>query len=264
MADGKKIAIIGGTGLYTGLEKILADRMRVDNVQTKYGPVLSYTLGRYENTRVVLLPRHGLGTKESFRTPAQLVSETGYEASIFLLHAIGVQKVYSFSAVGSCETSKGLVDDGVFIVPTTYGRGLAASQHSFGSNAKVFHPSMKEPFNKELREISLKAIKNAGFTPVDGGTYITNEGDAIETPTEVNAVMRMYYFSDKPLVLGMTAVPEAQLCAQMQIPYVAICNPVNYAEGLVNEPFDHNKVLERINKSEDSIVKICECILELT
>ena len=259
------IAFIAGSGLAAGLESVLPDMQRRGPVTTPYGEVPVFFDGRHHGTRVIILPRHGedIGGKPQ-RSPAELVRTRGYEANAWFLGQNGAREAYGFSAVGSLETDLPLADAGVFVVPNSYGRGFAASQHSFGTAARVVHAGMRQPFDEGLRLALISATERAGLAVARSnpgrearGLYIYNGGDCFETPEEIIAISRLYA-GPWPRVVGMTTVPEAQLLAQLGIPFAALCSNVNYAEGLSPATIiSHEQTLRVMKAAGEMIARIC-------
>src|SRR5579863_6854428 len=223
----KTIALITGTGSGEGLDRdLLADATVHKDVAITFGPecgrVLQYLEGFHNDLRVLVLPRHGPSLNPPDRSPAALVKEKGYEAHIWLFHQFDVSAVYAFSTVGALDLDVPLADKLCFVVPSEYGRGLGATVHSFGSLAKIVHPSMREPFSPALRAHARAAIEAAGGQALMEGLYIYNGPDQFETAAEIRATQRLYDSEPNRLV-GMTAGPELALCRQMGIPYAVIC-----------------------------------------
>lgn len=260
----KTIAFIGGSGLAEGLENILDEVREFKNEQNKFGTVISCYIGKSRNADVIILPRHG---KEGVRTrmPAELVSEKGYEANIWQLHELGAEEVYGFTAVGSMDLSVPLADNGCFVVPHSYIRGLAASQHSFGENAKNIFPNMSQPFDESLRCRAINAIKQCGYKAIQRGTYIYNCGNQFETPEEIRMLERMTVMDGQlgSRVVGMTTVPEAVLLAQMGIPFAAVCSNVNYAEGISAETgVSHAQTMKVMDTAAKYLTNVARKIVE--
>lgn len=67
----------------------------------------------------------------------------------------------------------------------------------------------------------------------------------------------------KKRVVGMTIVPEAILCAQMNIPFCVICSNVNYAEGLEKEKVSHERTIKVMNKAKENIFIIVKNIISM-
>ncbi len=256
----KTIAFIAGSGLAQVLNKLLTNIKKIENKKNKYGLVISYYIGQYNNTKIIILPRHGDSLNIPVRSPAQLVLEKGYEANIWELYKLKVDCVFGFSVVGSLDKSLKLINKHEFILPYTYLRGFAASTHTFGKDALNVHTNMKEPFNKKLIKIAKNAIIKSKCTFVDNVLYIYNNGDAFETTVEIKILNKLTK-DYKKRVVGMTTIPEVMLCSQLNIPFCAICSNVNYAEGLDKEIVSHKKTINIMNKAKDDVLKIVKNII---
>ena len=89
-----QIGIIGGSGLYDMAE--LTDREEV-RLSTPFGdPSGPYVLATLRGHRVAFLARHGAGHKIS-------PSELNFRANIFGFKLLGVERIFSASAVGSLK-----------------------------------------------------------------------------------------------------------------------------------------------------------------
>lgn len=256
----RTIALIGGTGLARGLERILDHASPHHDVDVRFGErrgrVLFHLVGDCNGLRVILLPRHGPTQEVPDRSPAALIQELGHEAHVWLLHELKVDAVYAFSAVGSLDREVPLASERAFVVPDAYARGLGASEHSFGSAAKVVHPSMREPFSPQLRRRAAQAIEAAGYTALSQGLYIFNGPDQFETEAEIRAISRLYA-GERNRLVGMTAGPELVLCRQMGLPYALICSNANYAQGLVHdEAVTHQLVLQVMKAAFEPLLAI--------
>ena len=252
-----KIAFMTGTGL-AGFENILTNIVKHKDAYNKFGKIVVYYEGEYNGLQVVILPRHG--TKEEFRTPTTLAKQNGYEANIYLLHELGVQAIFATSAVGAMDPGTSLVDKGSFVIPHTYIRWFASTQHSFGQLAKEEHPNTSNPFNQELRRKVIEIIRSIGLSAQDEGIYIYNGGDQFETSAEINFLNKMA--EGKNRVIGMTTVPEAVLTLQMKIPFVVICCPTNYAEGVCGTKVEHQNHVDIMKPMQENMGKIFKAILD--
>jgi purine nucleoside phosphorylase len=169
-----------------------------------------------------------------------MVREEGYEANVWHMcryHKADV--VFGFSRVGAMDKVQlddqgkrvwPIADKKVFVVPDDYIDGLRPSQHSFGSMVEMPFTNMEDPFDADLRKRLVSAIEACGCTALDSGLYIYNGGDGFETSAEVR-VLDKFTMGEKNRVVGMTVVPEAQLFAQMGVPYAVKCSAVNPAQG---------------------------------
>src|SRR6266849_1044441 len=121
-----QIGIIGGSGLYEMAE--LTDR-EDRYLSTPFGdPSGPYVVGTLRGKRVAFLARHGAGHRI-------LPSELNFRANIYGFKVLGVERIFSASAVGSLKEQYKpldiLVPDQFFDrtkgrISTFFGRGLVA------------------------------------------------------------------------------------------------------------------------------------------
>ncbi|MBS0261928.1 MAG: 5'-methylthioadenosine phosphorylase [Planctomycetes bacterium] len=264
----RTIALIGGTGLAAGLRRLPLSGLQLhQNVSVRFGAnqgrVLEYLEGCFGNLRVIVLPRHGPTLERPDRSPGTLVAELGYEAHIWLLHELGVSAVYAFSTVGALDLEVPLASQLAFVVPHDYGRGIGATTHSFGSLSRTIHPSMREPFDRHLRDQFLRAIQDAGASALTRGLYIYNGPDQFETDAEIRA-LRRFYDGESHRIVGMTAGPELVLCRQMEIPYAVVCANSNYAQGLVDDvSVTHELVLHEMQPATAKMLEIATHLIRI-
>ncbi len=211
MTEPVRLAIIGGSGLYK--IETLTDLQEV-RVKTPFGdPSDVIGIGTLSGKRVAFLPRHGRGHKIS---PTELNSR----ANIYALKSLGVRHIVSVSACGSLradyEPRDVVIPDQLF--DRTSGRPL-----SFFGNGLVAHISFAEPFCPTLSEMVYNAVLKTGARVHRGGTYVTIEGPRFSTKAESN-VFRQLGMD----IIGMTAIPEAQLAREAEICYATMAHVTDY------------------------------------
>ncbi len=206
-----KIGVIGGSGFYqmeglTDVEEI--------EIETPFGkPSDSLVLGTLEGTRVVFLPRHGVGHR-------LLPSEINVRANIYALKSLGVEWVISASAVGSLREE---IEPRHFVVPDQlYDHTKNRISTFFGGDLSA-HVSLAHPFCPILSQLLYDGTRDVGATAHKGGTYICMEGPAFSTEAESN-VYRHLGFD----VIGMTAAPEAKLAREAEICYGVLACSTDY------------------------------------
>ena len=206
-----KVGIIGGTGLTA-----LADSARpLAARQTPYGnPVTPWVCDEFPDA--VFLNRHGDGS-------ALLPHEINYRANLWLLRELDVQALVAVFAVGGIAAE---LDAGNFVLPQqiidyTWGRA-----HTYSSAGTVLHADFSAPFTSSLRAELAAAAQAAQVTFHDGGVYGCTQGPRLETAAEIDRMER-----DGCTVVGMTAMPEAALARELQLPYAGLCLVVNPAAG---------------------------------
>jgi 5'-methylthioadenosine phosphorylase len=202
---GWTLGVIGGSGLYD-IED-LEDRRRV-RVDSPFGePSDELLTGRIGGVRLVFLPRHGRG----HRIPPTAVNA---RANIDALKRAGCTDVISLSAVGSLR--EGLAP-GTFVVVDQFIDRTFAREKSFFGPGFVAHVSMARPVCERLSGFAAEAARAAGAPVVEGGTYLAMEGPQFSSLAESHL-----YRSWGCSVIGMTAMPEAKLAREAELPYASI------------------------------------------
>ncbi len=206
-----KLGVIGGSGVYD--METLTDIEQV-KPQTPFGePSDAIVVGMLSGQRVAFLPRHGHGHRIS---PTELNSR----ANIFALKSLGVERIISISACGSLREDYAprhiVIPDQLF--DRTRERPL-----SFFGGGLVVHISFAEPFCPDLSQLLYKAATAAGATVHKGGAFVTIEGPRFSTKAESN-VFRQWGMD----LIGMTAVPEAQLAREAEICYATMAHVTDY------------------------------------
>ncbi len=205
------IGVIGGSGLADGIG--LDDAQEIA-VSSPFGePSAAITTGTVAGVRFTFLPRHGPG----HRIPPALVN---YRANIDVLKRCGVTDIVSLSAVGSLRRE---LVPGHFVavdqmIDRTHGR-----QASFFGPGLVAHVSLADPVCPRLLAGLVAAAMAEDALVHDGGCYIAIEGPQFSTRAE----SRMYQAWGAD-VIGMTAMPEARLAREAELPYALLGMVTDY------------------------------------
>jgi 5'-methylthioadenosine phosphorylase len=207
----KVLAVIGGSGLYA-IEG-LSDVGQVE-LSTPYGaPSAAITRGRLGETTLLFLPRHGTGHRLS-------PTEVNYRANICALKQLGATHLVSVSAVGSLREA--LHPGDVVVVDQYIDRTLLRAR-TFFEGGIVAHVSLADPVCPILAKSAANAARRAGANVHVGGTYICIEGPQFSTRAE-----SLMYRSFQADVIGMTAMPEARLAREAELPYVTLAFVTDY------------------------------------
>lgn len=206
-----KLAVIGGSGVYD-IEALTDIEER--QISTPFGdPSDTIIIGTLSGTRIAFLPRHGRGHR---LTP----TEVPYQANIWALKRLGVERIISISACGSMKEEYEPRD---IVIPDQIYDNTKKRDYSFFGDGLVAHIGIAEPFCPHLRPILHKAAKRAGGTVHMGGTFITIEGPRFSTRGE-SGIYRSWGVD----IIGMTAVPEAQLAREAEICYATMAHVTDY------------------------------------
>lgn len=205
------IGIIGGSGLYEvdGLED--AQWIAVDTPWGK--PSDELLIGTINGIKFVFLPRHGRGHRLS-------PGDINARANIDALKRAGCTDVLSISAVGSLRED---LPPGRFLVADQFIDRTLARPNSFFGEGLVAHVSMADPVCPRLSKIALKAAQLAGADVTEGGTYLAMEGPQFSTRAE--SQMYRNWGCD---IIGMTAMPEARLAREAELPYALVGMVTDY------------------------------------
>jgi 5'-methylthioadenosine phosphorylase len=205
------LGVVGGSGIYDlpGLE-----RVSVERVETPYGsPSADIVRGFLGDTCLLFLPRHG---KHHALPPHQI----NYRANICALKKLGATHVVSLSAVGSMREE---IVPGHVAVVDQYIDLTKRRVSTFFEDGIVGHVLFADPVCPLLGAALADASAAAGATVHRGGTYLCMEGPQFSTRAE-SRLYRQWGIS----VIGMTALPEAKLAREAELPYATLAMATDY------------------------------------
>lgn len=205
------IGIIGGSGLYAIDE--LEDAQWID-IDTPWGaPSDAVLVGRILGIRFVFLPRHGRGHRLS---PGGI----NYRANIDALKRAGCTGLVALSAIGSLRED---LPPGRFVIVDQFIDRTFAREKSFFGDGMVAHVSMADPLCPRLSALAADAGRAAGAEVTLGGTYLAMEGPQFSSRAE--SLLYRNWGCD---VIGMTAMPEAKLAREAELPYALVGMVTDY------------------------------------
>lgn len=193
-------------------------------VATPYGkpsaPVYEIDIAAHS---VYALARHG----KPHAIPPHAIN---YQANVYALKQLGVDTVVAINTVGVVSSIRvaGQIAVPDQILDYTWGRKQTFFE---GGKSGVEHIEFTEPFSAGLRIRLLTAAKSAGVDCYDGGVYAVTQGPRLESAAEVDRLER-----DGADFVGMTAMPEAALAAELGMEYGCLALVVNPAAGRGDKP----------------------------
>ena len=208
---GWHIGVIGGSGLYS-LDG-LAEAQQIP-VGSAFGePSSPVTMGRIGEVRFSFIARHGEGHTLS-------PSKVNYRANIDALKRCGVTDVLAISAIGSLKEQ---LKPGSFVAVDQFIDRTQGRERSFFGEGVVAHVGLADPVCPRLARFAADAAKKAGAKVHRGGTYVAIEGPQFSTRAE--SLLYRQWGAD---VIGMTALPEARLAREAELPYALLGMVTDY------------------------------------
>jgi 5'-methylthioadenosine phosphorylase len=206
-----EIGIIGGSGLYSmpGFTNVHEER-----IETPFGdPSDAFVLGEIAGRKVAFLARHGRGHRI-------MPSELNFRANIYAFKKLGVERIFSISAVGSLKEEH---KPGDFVIPDQFIDRTSKRIATFFGEGIVGHISFGDPVCATVAKAAAQACAKVGVTGHLGGTYVCMEGPQFSTRAESNL-----YRSWGADVVGMTNLQEAKLAREAEICYATIAMVTDY------------------------------------
>lgn len=201
-----------------------------------------------------------LGSKQVIAMQGRFHYYEGYSMEkitfpVRVMKLLGVSKLIVTNACGSVNKN---FKPGDLMVITDH-INFAGSSPLFGHNLDDFgprFPDMSEAYNKKLRSKVLAAGKELGLE-LREGVYVMFSGPAYETPAEV----RMAGIMGGDAV-GMSTVPEVLIANHCGIKTVGISCLTNMAAGILDQPLNHEEVIETSNRVKKDFINLMNRIIE--
>lgn len=242
----RTLGIIGGSGLYQfpGLADVSKHV-----VETPFGaPSDTIVAGTLGETRVYFLPRHGQG----HRFPPHRVN---YRANVFALKALGVEQLLSVSAVGSLKES--IRPGDMVIVDQFIDCTKRRDATFFDEPGCVAHVGFGDPVDRSLASALYRSATSVGARSHNGGTYVCIEGPQFSSRAESNL-----YRSWGADVIGMTAMPEAKLAREAELPYANLSLATDYdCWHVETEDVTATAVFEVVKQNAETAQRIVKALV---
>ncbi len=133
---------------------------------------------------------------------------------------LGATHLVSISAVGSMKEA---IAPGDFVVVDQFIDLTKGRTSTFFGDGLVGHVAFADPVCADLSDALAGAARRAGARVHTGGTYVCIEGPQFSTRAE-----SQLYRSWGVSVIGMTAMPEAKLAREAELPYALLALATDY------------------------------------
>ena len=184
----------------------------------------------------------------------------GYSAEqvafpVRVLGGIGVQALIVTNAAGGINTE---YKQGALVVISDH-INLQGQNPLVGLNDERFgprFPDMTQAYWKPYREMALKAARKLGKT-VHEGVYAGLLGPSYETPAEIR-----YLRAIGADLVGMSTIPEVITARHMGMKVLGISCVTNMAAGILDQPLNHQEVLDTAERVKGDFVGLLLAVLE--
>ena len=116
-------------------------------------------------------------------------------------------------------------------------------------------PDMSDAYSKALRQLVLEAASGAGVE-LQQGVYAGMRGGLYETPAEIKKLSILGADA-----VGMSTVPEVIAANHMSMQVIGISCITNFAAGILDQPLDHQEVIETGQQAKERFCRLLEAIL---
>ena len=171
-----------------------------------------------------------------------------------VLGRLGIRALILTNAAGGINTE---YKQGALVVISDH-INLQGQNPLVGANDEHFgprFPDMTQAYWKLYREMALQAAGKLGKT-VHEGVYAGLLGPSYETPAEIR-----YLRTIGADLVGMSTIPETIAARHMGIKVLAISCVTNMAAGILDQPLNHEEVLETGRRVQGDFVALLKAVL---
>jgi purine-nucleoside phosphorylase len=248
-----KIGLVLGSGLGAFADE-LSDAVRVPYSQIPSFP-LSTAIG---HTGQMVIGKVGDVPAAVMQGRVHLYE--GYSAEqvafpVRVLGGMGIRALIVTNAAGGINTK---YTQGALVVISDH-INLQGQNPLVGANDERFgprFPDMTQAYWKPYREMALKAARKLGKT-VHEGVYAGLLGPSYETPAEIR-YLRMIGAD----LVGMSTIPEVITARHMGMKVLGISCVTNMAAGILDQPLNHQEVLDTAERVKEDFVGLLRAALE--
>ena len=123
------------------------------------------------------------------------------------------------------------------------------------SRLGVRFPDMSEAYSKVLIEKAKKIAASLNLN-IQEGVYVGNTGPTYETPAEIRMIRHLGGDA-----VGMSTVPEVIVARHAGLDVLGISCISNMAAGILNQPLNHEEVIETTEKVKADFLRLVKAIV---
>lgn len=172
-----------------------------------------------------------------------------------VMKALGVEKIIVTNACGAINTSFKpgdlmIIDDHINLVANN--PLIGPNNDSLGTR----FPDLSDTYSKELRTLASEVAIEKRIS-IQNGVYAWWTGPAYETPAEIRMIRTLGADA-----VGMSTVPEAIVAVHGGMKVLGISCLTNMACGILDQPLNHQEVIEVAAQVRDKFLSLVKGIIE--
>lgn len=172
-----------------------------------------------------------------------------------VMKALGVENVIITNACGAINTA---FQPGELMLITDHINLVAANPLIGPNNPELGtrFPDLSRVYHPELRQIASRVAQEMELS-LQQGVYAWWSGPAYETPAEIRMIRTMGADA-----VGMSTVPEAIVATHASMKVLGISCLTNMACGILDQPLNHEEVIEVAGRVRTDFVRLIKGILQ--
>lgn len=173
---------------------------------------------------------------------------------IRMMIMLGIKKMLLTNAAGGI--SKDLSPGMLMVIKDHI--NLSGSNPLIGENNEnegPRFPDMSQVYDKYYRELVMRKAAKKDMKLAEG-VYMMTSGPCYETPAEI-----CMFETCGADAVGMSTVPEAIVCAHSRIPVLGISCITNMAAGILEQPLNHQEVIETAGRGKKRFMEVVDMVL---
>lgn len=171
-----------------------------------------------------------------------------------VMKQLGVEKLVVTNAAGGVNTH---FEPGNLMLITDHINNTGTSP-LIGPNDNdqgVRFPDLSQAYDRNLQKLAKEVAKDLSID-LKEGTYVWNTGPTYETPAEI----KMFQVIGGDAV-GMSTVPEVMVARHVGLDVLGISCISNMAAGILDQPLNHEEVIETTEKVRGDFLALVKHIL---
>ncbi|SEN89325.1 purine-nucleoside phosphorylase [Amphibacillus marinus] len=171
-----------------------------------------------------------------------------------VMKALGIEKLIVTNAAGGVNPS---FEPGNLMLITDHINNAAQNPLIGPNDAEqgVRFPDMSTAYDRDLQKLA-KEVASELKLDLKEGVYVWNTGPSYETPAEIRMLQTMGADA-----VGMSTVPEVVVARHASIDVLGISCISNMAAGILDQPLNHEEVIETTEKVREAFLDFVKAIL---